>query len=246
MEEILKILGLTTQESKVYIACLKLGNAKVSEIAIKAGIERKAGYYTLELLMNRGMITETIKSGVKYYSPTDPKLLLSKVEEEKQIKQEAIKELLEKTKEFENIALKRPEVEQYEGAEGFKTILRELTTKTNTTIKGLVSDKITSFIPIFAMQFRRLRKENKVFLKAIAEKTPLMQEHKKKDKAELRELKFNDKFMKRKDYSLYITEDKVIFVRANEKEQIGIKIADPSFAELQNNLFDSLWDKAKS
>jgi len=51
--------------------------------------------------------------------------------------------------------------------------------------------------------------------------------------------------MKNKDYSLYIANDKVIFVRANEKEQIGIKIVDPTFAELQKSLFENLWKIAK-
>jgi sugar-specific transcriptional regulator TrmB len=245
MEKILQILGLTPQESKVYISCLKLGSAKASEIALKAGIERKASYYTLELLMNRGMITETIKSGVKYYSPIDPKLLLSKIEDERQVKENAIKELLFKVREFENIALKRPEVEQYEGMEGFKTILRELTLNSNAVIKGFVTDKVASFLPVFSMQFRRIRKENKLFLKAITEKTPYMEERKKNDKSELRELRFNES-MNGKDYSLYITQGKVIFVRANEKEQIGVKIDDPSFAELLGNLFDNLWNTSKS
>ena len=42
-----------------------------------------------------------------------------------------------------------------------------------------------------------------------------------------------------------ITKDKVIFLRAADKEQIGIKIEDPSFAELQRNIFLLLWKQSK-
>ena len=244
MEDTLKTLGLTDQEAKIYLACLKLGSSKASQIALHAGIERKASYYTLERLLNKGMITETIKSGVKYYSITPPQLLFHKVEEEKKTKEEAIRELIEKTKELEKIAIPKPIVEQYEGIQGYKTILRELTTKPKSTLYGYISERVGVFMPIFAMQFRRLRKENKIFLSAFIEKTPTTESLKADDKKEYRELKFAKNILEGKDYALYITEDKVIFVRTNEKDQIGIKIQDPSFAELQRTLFNKLWEKA--
>lgn len=33
-----------------------------------------------------------------------------------------------------------------------------------------------------------------------------------------------------------------VFVKANEKEQFGIKIEDKSFAEFQRNIFSRIWE----
>lgn len=65
MDLSLEKIGLTKQESAVYISALKLGVAKASEIAQKANVKREACYYTLKLLHERGLISEVIKSGVK-------------------------------------------------------------------------------------------------------------------------------------------------------------------------------------
>ena len=76
-----------------------------------------------------------------------------------------------------------------------------------------------------------------------SEETIFLKEEKKGGKKKLREIKFLNEIMKGKDYGLAIAKDKVIFVRVTEKEQIGIKIEDESFAELQKNIFNLLWNK---
>ena len=58
-------------------------------------------------------------------------------------------------------------------------------------------------------------------------------------------MRFLDSIIKGKDYELAITQDKVIFLHVTDKEQIGIKIEDPSFAELLGNIFKLLWKQAK-
>jgi sugar-specific transcriptional regulator TrmB len=46
----LEKIGLTKQESEVFVAVTKLGVAKASNIAKKCGFGRSAVYYTLSLL----------------------------------------------------------------------------------------------------------------------------------------------------------------------------------------------------
>ena len=140
MEESLRVLGLSEQERKVYQACLKLNTAKASTIAEHAAIERQASYYLLRLLVKRGMITETIKSGVTYYSCVNPSLLLDTVEEEKRIKETAIKQLSREYHAMKGTALPRPKVELYEGLEGFKTAAREAIAGTDKEVYSIISE----------------------------------------------------------------------------------------------------------
>ena len=243
MENSLKSLGLSEKEIKIYMACLKLGSSKASEIASYSKIERQASYYILKLLMKKGFISETIKSGVQHYEVANPKTLLQKIEEEKKTKEEAIKEIVEEQKKLKNIAIPKAKVSWYEGVEGFKTIIREMLEVEDKELYSYNPEKVIKFIPLFLESYALKRKEKKIKTKIISEETTFLKEEKKKGKEKLREIKFLDEIMKGKDYGLAIAKDKVIFVRVTEKEQIGIKIEDESFAELQKNIFNLLWNK---
>lgn len=245
MENNLKSLGLSEKEVMVYLACLKLGSAKASEIASHIKIERQASYYILKLLMKKGFISETIKSGVQYYEVSNPKVLLERIEDEKKVKENAIKGLIEEQKKLKNVALPKVKVSWYEGVEGFKTIVREMLEVEDKELYSYNPEKVIKFIPLFLESYALKRKEKKIKTKIISEETPFLKEERKKEKEKLREIRFLDEIMKEKDYGLAIAKDKVIFVRVTEKDQIGIKIEDESFAELQKNIFNFLWQKSK-
>ncbi len=245
MEDYLSKLGLTEQERKVYIACLKLDSAKASTIAEHSLIERQASYYVLRQLIKKGMLTKSTKSGVSYYSCVDPWLLLDNIEEEKRVKEDAIKNLAEEYKNLKGVAIPKPKVEIYEGIEGFKTAAREMINLNDKEVYSYISEKIVNFRPIFLEPYIKKRIEKGIKAKIITENTKSLQERKKASKHEFREMKFIDELMKGKDYELAISKEKVIFLRVTDKEQIGIKIEDPSFAELQANIFNLLWKLAK-
>ncbi len=57
VQEILKKLGLTQNESKVYIYLSKNGSKKAKEIAQNQKIPRTQTYHLLTALQNKGMIT---------------------------------------------------------------------------------------------------------------------------------------------------------------------------------------------
>jgi sugar-specific transcriptional regulator TrmB len=238
-------IGLSRQESVIYLSALKLGVAKVSEIAKKANAKREAAYYTLKLLQEKGYISEVIKSGVKYYSAIQPKKILEIIEEEKREKTESIKDVLPELESLQKIAFTRPKVEVYEGVEGFKTITSRLVEKENQKICCYVTENILHFLPTFHLQFRRRRKERNVSLRLITERTKYMQEIKKKDKEELRVTRFADKIMKGIDVAFFILDEALIIIRANEKEQVGVYIKEASVAKLQRHIFEELWKVAR-
>ncbi len=245
MEEYLKALGLPEAERKIYQTCLKLDSAKASTIAEHANVERQASYYTLRQLIKKGLITETIKSGVMNYCCVDPALLIDNIEEEQRVKENALKELAKKYRETKGTALPKPKVELYEGLEGFKTAAREAIAGNDKEVYSIISEKVVNFRPIFLDPYVKKRVEKGINVKVISEDTSALRERKKNDKRTLREIRFLDTIIKGKDYEMAITKDKVIFLRVTDKEQIGIKIQDPSFAELQRNIFKLLWQQAR-
>ena len=182
MEDSLKTLGLSEQERKIYLACLRLGSAKASEIAAHAKIERQASYYTLKLLIKKGLVTETIKSGVQYFSVADPKTLFLRIEEENKMKRDAVKEIIKEQEKLKGIALPKARVEQYEGIEGFKTITREMLEIKDKEIYSYNPEKVIEFMPTFLEPYALKRKERKIKVKVNSERTTLLMKHKKESK----------------------------------------------------------------
>lgn len=80
-ERVLKDLGLTSIEVKVYLACLELGSDTVLHIAKKAEIKRPTCYLTLDNLANQGLVSKIEKENTTLYSAEDPNLILKKYQD---------------------------------------------------------------------------------------------------------------------------------------------------------------------
>ncbi|HLC72939.1 MAG TPA: helix-turn-helix domain-containing protein [Candidatus Nanoarchaeia archaeon] len=241
----LEKIGLSQQEAKVYLSALKLGVAKASDIAQKANIKREASYYVLKSLEEKGLVSEVIRSGVKYYNAIQPKRILEILEEEKQQKTDIIKEIIPELEKLQKIAITRPKVEFYEGVEGFKTVLSILLQKRGQVIYCYVSENIVNFLPTFSLQFRRRRRENNISLKVITHRTKTTEHLRKMDKEELRKTRFNDAIMRNSDSAFYILSDAILILKANEKEQLGIYIKEKGVAKLQKDIFERVWKESK-
>ena len=245
-EQKLEQIGLSKQEAIVYLNTLKMGLAKASEIAQKSNIGRGGSYYVLKLLKEKGFISEFIKSGVKYYNAAPPKKILEIIKEEKEKKEQIIKEILPNLEGLNKTALKSPDIEVFEGPEGFKTIFLKLLELGEKEFLCFLSPKILDYLPHFHVQFRKRRKEKNIHIKTITERTKKLEEIKKLDKTELRETRFLDKLFLGSDILNYITKDSMVVIKANEKEQIAIYIKEKEMATLYRNIFQLMWKIAKS
>lgn len=129
MEEILKDLGFSEREVKVYLALLELGETTVGPIAAKTRIQHSKIYPTLEKLIDRGLVTFIIKSKTKYFQAVNPKQILFLLKE----KERQFQEILPKLEEKQKIALSPQTAKVYEGYKAIKamydSILDELNDK---------------------------------------------------------------------------------------------------------------------
>lgn len=98
MNEILKDLGFSEREIKVYLALLELGETKVGPIATLTRLQHSKVYETLEKLIEKGLANFIIKSKTKYFSSQDPKELLNIQKEKERKLIELIPELHKKQK----------------------------------------------------------------------------------------------------------------------------------------------------
>lgn len=81
LEQILTNIGLSIKEAKVYLSCLRLGNAPVSAIARAVTQQRVTTYAILKNLVSKGYIQQLKQNKVTMYSAISPSMLLNKQQE---------------------------------------------------------------------------------------------------------------------------------------------------------------------
>ncbi len=126
--EILKEIGLSESEKKVYLALLDLGDSTRGNIVNESGVTGSKVYELLEKLQGKGLISIYIKDKIKHFKPTNPKQLLNYLEEKKT----KMSEIEEQTKKIIPTLLlkydsskKEQEVELITGLRGLQIIFRE-------------------------------------------------------------------------------------------------------------------------
>lgn len=77
----LQSIGFKKQEAEVYLACLKLGMAKTSELAKEISIPRTSIYIYAKNLFEKGYLKKTKKAGIEYFIPVEPDYILGDIKD---------------------------------------------------------------------------------------------------------------------------------------------------------------------
>jgi len=118
----LKEIGLSTTESKVYLALLGLKSSLAGEITKVSGINRTNVYDALERLTEKGLVTHIINTKRKVFEPVNP-IRLQEILKERQENLNAImKELQTRYKQIQP----REKAFIFEGKKGIKAIFEDI------------------------------------------------------------------------------------------------------------------------
>lgn len=129
---LLKQIGLTQQESDVFLLLLELGASPVSTIALRGRMKRTNLYNILGKLAQSGLVTEFLKGRVRYFQATEPQKLLYLQEQQKKKLEHnivSLREMLPLFESMKNPSLSKPKVKFYQGKEGIETLLSEILAK---------------------------------------------------------------------------------------------------------------------
>lgn len=124
----LQSFGLSDPEIRVYLALLELGTQPASTVARKAGLKRGHTYNVLTLLMQKGVVQEFEKKGVRTFTCTRPAGLLSLLERRADDLEGVKRQLLQSLPLLEGIINPQaiqPKVRFYQGIEGIKQIYED-------------------------------------------------------------------------------------------------------------------------
>ncbi len=158
----LESIGLTRNQSLVYLSLLKLGLTTAQNIIKESGLHRVIVYDGLEKLQEFGLVSSIVKDYRRYFQAAKPKKLLDFLDEKREVIDKIIPEL-------ESIeGLKKEEINAaiYKGKEGIKTIHSEMLREGKDIYvlgaKGKIFKELPYFIPNFERE--RIRKKMKFIL----------------------------------------------------------------------------------
>lgn len=110
----LQAIGFKEEEAEIYLACLRLGMAKVSDLAKELDIPRTSIYVYVENLLAKGYLKKSRKQSVEHFVAIDPSLLLDDIQE----KAQELAEIVPQLEKLTDLAEKKPKVEYFDTVQG--------------------------------------------------------------------------------------------------------------------------------
>ena len=114
----LEDIGLTPKEADVYLALVGMKSVSMSEIMARANVSRKSIYEIMQRLLDRGLVSYTIKDGKKRFNAANPERLLEILKKKEENLRAVLPEILAKYRED----AERTTVEVFLGIDGIRTV----------------------------------------------------------------------------------------------------------------------------
>ena len=122
--DILKDIGLTDGEIKVYTALLGLGETTTGPIVDNSGVSVSKVYNILNRLSQKGLVSHIVKGETKYFRAADPKRLVDYFEEKEKIivqEKEDLLKIIPFLESKKGTILTEETAQVYDGMKGIQT-----------------------------------------------------------------------------------------------------------------------------
>jgi len=247
--EILREIGLTEGEIKVYLSLLNKGTQTASQLARNTRLNRSNLYRILERLIDKKLIFSSVIEKIKYFSVT-------RVERIKELYNQKIEKLKEKEKQIESFVknaeklseIKLPKeefvVEVYEGVEEIKRVIEHvLTLKKGETVYAIGKEGVLAEYPGIKFWIENLfRKRAKRGINFVAVYN--WHENAKKAKSPYTEVRYANLLGMGDIEMSFYRNILLIYIMTKEKPRV-ILIRSKDIVLAMVSYFKFLWDKAK-
>ncbi|MFZ2193859.1 MAG: helix-turn-helix domain-containing protein [Candidatus Moraniibacteriota bacterium] len=247
IEQVLKNYGLSNEETRLYLAGLKLGEAPLARIAKIAGIKRSSAYLIAKNLEEKGLMGNfKLPNGLRFVA-SSPTLLSDQLKK----RLSEVNEIIPELNAIQKNSYYKPRVTMYEGKEGYISIANE-SLKMNETIRAIGSLK--KIYEIVGQEYdqkyyipERIKNNSKIkalyFEKEVAEFFPKDFFSSEKNASDLREIKFLPADFYHPSFVLIYQNTVAIFT--SKKELIAVKIESEEIAKSEKSKFDLIWSLTK-
>lgn len=230
--------GLSPKEASVYLANYELGESTASRISQKSGIKRPTTYIELENLIKKGLVSQSKKKNLKYYTAQNPKAILEILEENKKDLEQSMTNLISLGTAID----KKPSVKYFEGEEGIKEAYRDTLTIPGQEIQSWFSASSSLGSESFQEKHyipERIRKN--IWIRAILPNSPEMKPYLDKNNEQLRKARVIDpeKYNLENEIILYGKNKTAIL---NYSDELGVIIESPKIHDSIKQIFEIMWE----
>lgn len=243
---LLKKIGLSYQESKVYLSLLEMGEAQTGALCIKTKIASSNIYSILGNLVSKGLVSHRIRNNIKTFMPSSPEILnelFLRRQKEIEGERQKITELVSALNKMQSKTETSFNYKYFEGLSGIKSMWFEINNAMNSEhivkIHTAQKESYEKFVDFYDIH-HKLRKQKKI-------KELMIFPINDKILAKKRTDKFTEiKFMELKNDAEWGIFDDYFFIQyIVDKTPKGFLIKDRIFASTMEQNFDKLWSISK-
>ena len=239
IQEVLK-LGLTENESKVYLSLIELGSTNAGEIIKKTKLHRNIVYENLDKLIEKGFVSFVTIKNIKHFEITSLKELkefVARKKEEINNEEEIISRILPELEKIRSPIERKQDATIFKGKRSIKNILEEITqSKTEVLVFGTcwgMRESMSDYYEQWHLKLKKNRTKCRIVL-------PI-------NKPGMYLYPFITRYLSEEQIipsTIAVFDNKVLNVIWGE-EPLGILIISNKVADSYRNYFELLWKIAK-
>ncbi len=161
--ELLERIGLTHNETKVYLFLLHYGESKAGRIAKETGIQRSAAYGSIAKLVHKGLVSYVLKGRLKIFQASSPDKILEYIQEKEELAKRVVPEL----KKIHQSVKTEGQVQLFKGKKGVKTVLQDIIKEGKENLLFGSENQLEEGLPYYKDQFIRQLREKKIAIKQL-------------------------------------------------------------------------------
>lgn len=235
---ILKSIGLSKNESVIYLDLIRVGKSSVIDISKRTGIHRSNTYDILSELLKNGIVDKSTENDKRFFYPVNPNVLLDYHKQ----KEKELAEIIPKIEEMQNRIVEERKVTLSEGMNSVKNIISSMLDSEEPIYAYGTPKESLDILGGFLDDFHKQRIKKKIPLQRIhgAHSLNRIRELNKMKYTEARYLpSYKSKI------STHICDNKVVII-IWDRIMSAITIENKEIAEAYKNNFQMLWNEARS
>lgn len=258
VQTLLKDIGLAKKEVAIYLHLLEVGASTAGVLAKRTNNSRSTVYSSLDVLLNRGLITVDLRGEAKYFIAEPPTQILEYLDKEikKTIEQkELVQRLLPSLRNiYQSTNADLPKIRFFVGTNSVERMLYDNHRKWWKGCMGIDGIWWGYQDVDFVIKWREwleitwkynTNQPKQARIQILSNLVPNEKELKKRSKELRREIRFVPKSINHFTSTLWIVGDYLIFLYHKDQVDYAIEIHDNTFAGNERAIIKMLWAAAK-
>lgn len=239
LQKVIERLGYKTNEVRVYLAALRLGECTYSDIAVQLRLPRTSVQLMIDKLHKDGLMNFYVKRRYKYWIAENPEKFIIELRE----REAALRAVMPELSAMRKSGGGKPTVKTFIGVDEIRLVHEDILATQQVFVGIMPWDEWVLFLgQEYVHDFieRRIKRFLKVRL--LLPRTPLSVRLRERGAKEFRQVRFLPEHFEIAD-AIFLYGNKVAIICLNKKQPTAVLIDDQSVRKTMMAFFEDLWIK---